>query len=433
MIRWHRTTELIAALADSRRRTLELLADLTDEQTRVPLLAIINPLIWETGHVGWFQEKWVLRHLRGRGPVRTGVDALYDSAAIAHDHRWQLALPSRAETFSYLQEVLDRVIEQLCSAEVTEREAYFHWLAIMHEDMHGEALAYSRQTLGYAAPELAAGEKGPPPPPAPLAGADAEISGGVFQLGAAPGEVFVFDNEKWAHPVEVGPFRLARAPVTNGQFADFVNDAGYRRREWWSAEGWAWREKERAQHPVYWVPDSGGRWSRRHFDRVVPLGEDLAIIHVNWHEADAYCRWAGRRLPTEGEWELAASAHVDPAIGKRPFPWGQESPGPERAHLDGRFIGCLPASAVAGGDSAFGCRQMIGNVWEWTDTDFRPYPGFIIDPYQEYSEPWFGSERKVLRGGCWATRSRLIRNTWRNFYPQDRRDVFAGFRTAASV
>ena len=171
----------------------------------------------------------------------------------------------------------------------------------------------------------------------------------------------------------------------------------------------------------------GGHWMVRHFDQELPLGTDLPVVHVNWYEADAYCRWAKRRLPTEAEWELAANG----VERKRRFPWGNDAPTPERAHLDARSTGCIPARALPAGESVFGCRQMIGNVWEWTATDFMPYPGFIVDPYKEYSEPWFGSDRKVLRGGSWATPSRLIRNTWRNYFTKERRDIFAGFRTCA--
>jgi iron(II)-dependent oxidoreductase len=223
----------------------------------------------------------------------------------------------------------------------------------------------------------------------------------------------------------VEPFRIARTPVTNGEFAAFVDDGGYQRRELWSREGWSWRERERTAHAAYWLREANGRWLRRHYDQVVPLGADLPIIHVNWYEAEAYCRWAARRLPTEAEWEMAASP------GRCKYPWGSEPPSPERACLDARNIGCRPVADYPAGDSPAGCRQMVGNVWEWTATEFGPYPGFEIDPYKEYSEPWFGPQYRVLRGGCWATRSRLIRNTWRNFYTKDRRDVFGGFRTCA--
>ena len=245
----------------------------------------------------------------------------------------------------------------------------------------------------------------------------------------------MFDNEKWAHPAVIRPFRIALAPVTNVEFAAFVEDKGYLRREWWRDEGWLWREQARAEHPLYWQREAGGRWYRRRYDELVPLEEHHPVIHVNWYEAEAYCRWAGRRLPTEAEWEVAASAEPSRdrrTVGgrKRTFPWGEDPPSPTVANLDACAGGCIGVGALAAGDSAFGCRQMIGNVWEWTNTTFGPYPGFVPDPYKEYSEPWFGT-RRVLRGGCWATRSRLIRNTWRNFYTPDRRDVLAGFRTCA--
>jgi iron(II)-dependent oxidoreductase len=310
----------------------------------------------------------------------------------------------------------------------------------MHEDMHGEAFTYTRQTLGWPAPKLTGASEAVPKADGDVAG-DVEIPGGRFLLGARPGETFVFDNEKWAHEVEVKPFALARAPVTNGQFAEFVDDGGYRRSELWSEEGKRWLEKEKAQHPVYWLREESG-WQVRHFDKILPLPKDLPIVHLNWYEADAYCRWAKRRLPTEAEWELAAGG-----AEKRRYAWGDEPPTPERAQLDSTHIGVVPVGAHSAGDSPGGCRQMMGNVWEWTASPFVPYPGFEPDPYKEYSQPWFaqpsGEQRwwdsqpwftgpyMVLRGGCWATRSRLIRTTWRNFYTKDRRDVCAGFRTGA--
>jgi iron(II)-dependent oxidoreductase len=238
----------------------------------------------------------------------------------------------------------------------------------------------------------------------------------------------VFDNEKWAHPVTVSPFRVARVPVTQREFAAFADDRGYSRQELWTEEGWTWRSAVRPEQPVYWRRQEGG-WERRDFDRWVALEPHRPVLHVSWHEAVAYCRWARRRLPTEAEWEAAAA--VDPATGtKRRYPWGNTPPEPEQAQLDARVLGCSDVAACPEGDAATGCRQMIGNVWEWTETTFRPYPGFVPDAYKEYSEPWFLTH-KVLRGGCWATRGRLLRNTWRNFYPPDRRDVWAGFRTCA--
>jgi ergothioneine biosynthesis protein EgtB len=423
--------DLAAWVRDARGRTLDLVADLSDEQLLGPRLAIVNPLLWEIGHVAWFQEKWALRRAAGQPSVRPGVDSLYDSAAIAHDTRWDLPLPSRRETLDYLRAVRDAVLERVDAGNLSDSDRYFVQLGVFHEDMHNEAFTYTRQTHGFPAPR----SSHPPASPVaaeagPLRG-DAEIPGGRFLLGALPGEPFVFDNEKWAHPVEVHPFAIARAAVTQAEFQDFVEAGGYRLREFWSDPGWGWRQSVGADHPLYWLRDGAGRWLRRDFDRWLPLEPHRPVLHINWWEAEAYCNWAGRRLPTEAEWEVAASAERGDhglAETKFRFPWGASSPNSEQANLGGGSGGAADVAAFPAGDSAFGCRQMIGNVWEWVADNFEPYPGFEVDPYREYSQPWF-STHKVLRGGAWTTQPRLLRNTWRNFYTPDRRDVWAGFRT----
>jgi iron(II)-dependent oxidoreductase len=430
-------TTLAEAVIDARRRSLELVGDLDDEQLLGPRLSIVNPLLWELGHLAWFAEKWVLRHAGKNPPISSDADALYDSAAVPHDTRWDLPLRARAATMDYMNQVQERILDVVHRGPTAE-ETYFILLAVFHEDMHGEAFLYTRQTLGYSPPRLSPPEghfaphsefRVPSSGGGPLPG-DVQIPGGTFHLGAERKEPFVFDNEKWAHPVSLRPFAMARAPVTQSEFAAFVADDGYRRAELWGAAGWNWRQAGDASHPLYWRREGSG-WLRRDFDRWLPLEPHRPVIHVNWYEADAYCRWAGRRLPTEAEWEAAASASgKDLSARKRRFPWGDEPPNPTLAQLDGYNLGCCDVAEHPAGDSLFGCRQMIGNVWEWTGSDFLPYPGFVADPYREYSEPWFGTHR-VLRGGAWMTRSRLLRNTWRNFYQPDRRDVWAGFRTCA--
>jgi len=428
-------SELAENLTEARARTLELVEDLTDDQLLGPRLPIVNPLGWEIGHLAWFQEKWLLRR-DGRESLRTDTDALYDSSQVPHDNRWDLPLPSRTQTQAYMQAVLNRALDCLNSREPDPESVYFHRLVTLHEDMHAEAFTYTRQTLGYAPPRLRlvsdeepeGTSRGGPHP------GDAEIPGGTFLLGATHDLAFVFDNEKWAHPVKVNPFRIALSTVTQAEFAGFVEEGGYRRRDFWSPAGWDWRVKEGATSPVYWRRERGGSWQRRLFNTWVALEPHLPVIHVSHFEAEAYCRWAGRRLPTEAEWEMAASVESPPEDRgirerKRRFPWGNDSPSPAHANLDSRHLGCVEVGCFPEGDSPSGCRQMIGNVWEWTASDFEPFPGFVVDPYKEYSEPWFGGGFKVLRGGCWATRSRLVRNTWRNFYTPDRRDVFGGFRT----
>lgn len=418
-------SELVAALEETRRRTLALVSDLDDAQLMGAYLDIVNPLLWEIGHVAWFQERWTRRHLRGLPSLEKQSDTLYDSMAVAHDSRWDLPLFDRQATLAYMRRVLDDLAENL-SAEPSADEIYFHRLALFHEDMHCEAFAYTRQTHAYPAPGPEV--YGPPseaPPNGPAAG-DVEIDGDAFELGARRDLPFVFDNEKWAHTVSVEPFAIARTAVTQGQFREFVDDGGYDRRELWSSDGWRWCRAQQIRHPVYWRRDRHDRWTRRLYDRRVLLEERLPMVHVGWYEADAYCRWARRRLPGEAEWELAAAS-----IAKHPYPWGEAPTAAGRANLDGRHGGPISVDALAAGDTSAGVRQMLGNVWEWTASDFGPYPGFVADPYKDYSEPWFG-DHKVLRGGCWATRFHMLRNTWRNFYRPDRRDVWAGFRTCAA-
>jgi iron(II)-dependent oxidoreductase len=427
--------QLVHMVTDARERTLELVKDLADAQLIVPKMEIVNPFLWELGHVAFFYDVFLLRVLGSDTFLLEGAENLYDSFKIDHDDRWDLPLPPREKTLEYMRHLFDSVVGRLDSHEPSTKETYLYLLSILHEDMHGEAFIYMRQTLEYPAPELGILHDKLNPVEigrGPLPG-DVEIPGATFQLGATPDLPFVFDNEKWAHPVETPSFRIARAPVTNAEFADFVADRGYLRREFWSHQGWICRVKTGVQHPIYWKRGEKG-WLRRHFDTLVPLEEHAPVIHVNWHEAEAYCTWAGRRLPTEAEWEMAASAEPAPdgngiTERKRRYPWGDEPPSPDRANLDSRFLGCVDVGAFPCGDSAFGCRQMIGNVWEWTASAFFPFPGFIVDsPYKAYSAPWFGY-RKVLRGGGWATRSRLACNTYRNFFLPHRRDLFAGFRT----
>ncbi|WP_242342327.1 selenoneine synthase SenA [Anaeromyxobacter terrae] len=422
--------QLTGPVADARRRTLELASALSEGQLLGPQLAIVNPPLWELGHVAWFQERWVLRHAAGLAPLRTDGDALYDSSAVPHDTRWDLPLPGFAETTAYLRDVETRVAALSARGEA---DPYFVALSVFHEDMHFEAMAFTRQTLGYAQPPLSDEVPAEPPDAGDLPG-DAAVAGGAFRLGAERGERFVFDNEKWAHPVELAPFRISRAPVTQARFADFVLDGGYGRRDLWSEAGWRWRAANGVAGPAYW-DRRDGQFFRRDFDRWVPLEPHRPMVNVAWFEAEAWCRWAGRRLPSEAEWEAAAAGEPGPggrlSPGKRRFPWGEAPPDPGRAHLGARRLHALDVGALPAGDSAFGCRQLVGNVWEWTASDFLPYPGFAPDPYREYSQPWFGTH-KVLRGGSFATPARLISTTFRNFYTPDRRDLWAGFRTCAA-
>lgn len=430
---WLAPEQLAVWVCDARQRTLDLVADLDDDQLLGPLLPTVNPLLWEIGHLSWFSEKFVLRDALGQPPILPQADAIWDSGAIPHDTRWHLALPSRAETTAYMGQVRDRIAAAVADPACTDVVRHLALYTVFHEDTHTEAITYTRQTLGYPAPALPglAGTSAADPDAGDLPG-DAHVPGGTHLLGALRADPFVYDNEKWAHPVQVGPFAVARTPVTQSEFAAFVDDGGYARPELWGA-GEEWLQASGATHPLYWRRDGDG-WARRHFDRWVALEPARPVVHVCYWEAAAYCRWAGRRLPSEAEWEVAAGAEPgDPGLraARRPAPWGGQDAAPEHANLDWRAMDTVDVGAHAAGDSAFGVRQMFGNVWEWTASTFRPYPNFEQDAYRDNSWPWFAEGRKVLRGGAWATRARYLRTTYRNYFTPDRRDVLAGFRTCS--
>jgi iron(II)-dependent oxidoreductase len=349
---------LSADLAASRAHTLRVTAQLDGERLLGPRLAIVNPPLWEIGHVGWFQERWCLR-ARDDGSLGESIlddaDRLYDSSAVAHDTRWDLPLPSLAATQGYLRAVLERTLERIEREPENEKLAYFARLATLHEDMHAEAFHYTHQTLGYPEPETGAAVRFHP-----ACGPDLSFAGGVLRMGAERGgKEFVFDNEKWAHDVRVAPFHISARPVTNREYLEYVADGG--------------------RAPRYWRKRDGA-WQERRFERWQPLELDAPVRHVDWNEAQAWCRWRGRRLPSEAEWQLAAQR----------LDWGE--------------------------------------VWEWTSSTFAPFPGFSPDPYTDYSQPWFHTH-KVLRGASFATPRRLVRPAFRNFYTAERGDVFAGFRT----
>ncbi len=421
---------LIDGMEDARQRTLTLIEGLDAQQLMGPKLPIVNPLRWEIGHTAYFYEYWILRQHLGLAPLIDAVDSLYDSITIAHDDRWNLPLPSLEDTLAYMREVHDRVRWHVENDAPDPQRDYLLEYAIYHEDMHTEAFTYTRQTLEYPTPAI--GQV----PKALMQGSldgDARIPGGSFMLGARREDGFVFDNEKWAHPLEVEPFSIARAAVSNGEYAAFVEAGGYGDARYWDEAGLAWLKQSGLDCPRYWRKAADG-WEMRRFDNWEPLPVDAAVIHVCWHEARAYCRWVGRRLPSELEWEVAAAGQPDGQGGlspdKRHYPWGDAAPTAQRANLDGHALGTIAVGALPEGDSAFGCRQMIGNAWEWTEDTFGPYPGFTPDMYQDYSQPLFGNT-KVLRGGAWTTRGRMIRTTWRTYYGPERNDVFAGFRTCA--
>ena len=421
---------LRAALLDARDYTLQLYAHLTPAQREFPYLRTVNPPAWEIAHVGWFQEFWCLRFRDGAQPPPRfpNADPLLNSAIIPHRERWNRPELAREVVRDYLARELEDTLEALERSAPEQR--YFFQLALLHEDMHGEALLMSLQTLGLPEPPWKRR------PIVPLPGAarrpaarEIEFAGGEFEMGSPPGPDFAFDNEKPACRVRVAPFALASVQVSNGEYLAFVTAGGYRRKDCWSAEGWQWRSEANVTAPRYWR-DAGSQWLVRRFDRWESLAPDEPVVHVNAFEAEAYCRFAGGRLPTEAEWEFAARQGL--AADADRYPWGEAPPARGAVNLDGAYGRPVDTAALADGDTRDGVRQMIGNVWEWAATGFYGYPGFRPDHYREYSQPWFGDHR-VLRGGCFATRARLVHSRFRNFYTPDRNDIFAGFRMARTL
>ncbi len=423
---------LATALADARDYTLALYANLTDTQQRFPQCPGVNLPHWELGHIAWFQEYWCRRY-RGKAeppmPSRiVAADALWDSSNVPYAIRWTLPLPCWNEVRAYLDATFAETQELLAGSKDDDR--YFFELALYHEDMHGEALMMTLQTLGLPPPVLLRDSQ--PPPGATgvdESSHDVALPGGEIELGTSPALAarrFAFDNEKWAHRVFVAPFAISARCVTNAEFIEFVRNDGYMRPELWSEAGGEWLAQSGRKAPAYWEAEAirKGAWQSRRFDAFTPLVLEAPVQHVNWFEADAWCRWAGRRLPTETEWEFAARHLLPSDADDRPW---QSARG--NANLDAAFNAPIEASAFSRSVPT-GIAQMLGNVWEWTDSKFIPYPGFSEDPYADYSAPWFGHQY-VMRGGSWATRSRLVHNRFRNFYAPERHDPFVGFRTCA--
>ena len=425
---WVDDAELAGWVHDATDRLLGSVADFTpdDERWIGRCRPEVNPPIWELAHVAWFAEWFVLRRLHGRDQLLDGVDERYDSSAVGHRTRWQLSYPDPATTIDYVRRVADELIDVVTDDRGLDSTAHYVAYAVMHHDAHCEALTYTRQTLDWG-PRPRSTD--PAPGSEPIGG-DRPVGGGRVLLGASRGQPLVMDNEKWAHPVDIEGFELAVTPVTVAEFAEFVDDGGYTDDRLWSSGGIDWRHSAAAVAPAYWRR-SGDGWERRIDATWSSITEtaDHPMLHVNWWEAEAWCRWADRRLPTEAEWEAAATAGPG-GVRRRWCPWGARSPRPDEAALDARMAGTVPVGALGAGDGPWGHRQLLGNVWEWTATTFGPYPHFEPDAYRDNSEPWFGT-RKVLRGGSWATRSRYVRSTFRNYFTPDRRDVFAGFRTCA--
>ncbi len=435
-------------LAGARRRTLALLDPLTDHALTAQHSPLMSPLVWDLAHIGNYEDQWLVRGLGGPG-VGTEHDDVYD--AFRHPRRDRPALPllGPESARQYLSDVRERALELLHGGALDGeahllRDGFVYGMVIQHEHQHAETMLATLQLMaapGYR-PVLPVPRPGPSfelllsgSTPADRLPAEVLIDAGPFLMGTSV-EPWAYDNERPAHEVDLPAFFIDTTPVTNGAHLEFVEAGGYRDPRWWSTAGWAWRQEADLRHPQFWQGFGDGRSgttvTRNRFGWEEDLPLDQPVQHVCWYEADAYARWAGKRLPTEAEWEKAAS--WDPiSATKRRYPWGDAPPEARHANLvlgGEHLFSPAAVGSYPDGVSPYGCHQMIGDVWEWTASDLVPWPGFEAFPYREYSEVFWGSEYKVLKGGSWGVHPSAIRTTFRNWDFPIRRQIFAGFRCA---
>ena len=420
--------EIASLLTEARERTLLLISGLSDADLHRQHDPLMSPIIWDIGHIAHFEELWLTRNLDG--PIEfSEMPGLYNPFEHPRATRASLQLPSLSEMTDRLNEIRERVLDRLASIELDDRkpllrDGYVYHMVLQHEYQHNETIL---QTL-----QLKKGEPYRAPrarrfaAQAPFASEMVEFPGGRVTIGTEDRSE-AYDNERPLHHVDLTRFLIDRTPVTNGRYLDFMNDGGYKREELWSEAGRRWLAETGTESPKYWQRDAN-TWTSRVMDLTREVDPTRPVCHVCFYEADAFARWSGKRLPTELEWEAAAS--WDPSSQTaRTFPWG-DGPDPTLANIDQLAFETAPVGTFDENVSPIGCYGMIGDVWEWTSSDFRGYPGFRSFPYREYSEEFFGSDYKVLRGGSWATRPGAIRNTFRNWDYPIRRQIFSGFRCA---
>ena len=423
--------DLVRRVVEARERTRFLLEPVSEEDLVAQHDPIMSPLIWDFGHIGNYEELWLLQKAHGKILSKRELYDMYDASLHPREERPSLDLLDWASANRYLDAVRQAVLETLETTDFDGddpllKDGFVYHMIIQHECQHNETMLQTLQLMkgeGYkpeARVELPAGgtvEEEMVPVPA-----------GPFVMGTDD-RVHALDNERNAHIVDLPGFLIDKTPVTNRAFAEFVEDRGYERPELWDAKGWEHVKREGITTPKHWYQPEPHSWWTERFGFDEPLNPDAPVVHVSWYEADAYARWAGKRLPTEEEWEKAAS--WDPDTGaKRLYPWGDDAPTPAHANLDQLAFRAAEVGAYPEGVSAYGVLGLIGDVWEWTASDFRAYPGFEAFPYKEYSEIFFGPDYKVLRGGSWATRPSAMRNTFRNWDFPIRRQLFCGLRCA---
>jgi gamma-glutamyl hercynylcysteine S-oxide synthase len=418
------------SLVTARERTQLLTGCVDDADLTRQHSPLMSPLVWDLAHVANQEELWLLRAVGGREPMHPEIDPLYDAFEHPRAERPTLPLLAPAEARAYAHEVRGRVLDLLGRSTFSGTRlltgGFAFGMIAQHEQQHDETMLITHQ-LRQGAPVLSAPPPGPSPADTLSLPREVLVPGGPFTMGTST-HPWALDNERPAHTVTLPTFFLDTTPVSNAAYTEFLADGGYDNPRWWSRAGWDHRQRAGLAAPLFWRRDGGG-WVRTRLGVTEPVPPAEPVMHVSWYEAEAYAAWAGRRLPTEAEWEKAA--RFDPATGRsRSFPWGEEEPGPGRANLGQRHLQPAPTGSYPAGASPAGARQLIGDVWEWTSSDFLPYPGFTAWPYREYSEVFFGSEYKVLRGGAFGVDPVVCRTTFRNWDYPIRRQIFAGFRTA---
>ncbi|WP_234347567.1 ergothioneine biosynthesis protein EgtB [Streptomyces specialis] len=424
----------LAELESARARTLALTDCLDDDELMAQHSPLMSPLGWDLAHVGNQEELWLVREAGRRPALRPELDDLYDAFRHPRADRPALPLLSPAQARQYLGQVREQALDVLSASpfagDPLHADGFVFGMVAQHEQQHGETMLATHQ-LRSGPPVLHAPE--PPPAAVDVSRLPREVlvPGGPFTMGTST-DPWALDNERPAHTVDVPAFWLDTVPVTNAAYQEFIADGGYDDPRWWTPEGWEHRRTAELDAPQCWFRDGGSVWLRRRFGHVEEVPPDEPVLHVCWFEADAYARWAGRRLPTEAEWEKAA--RHDPATGEsRRYPWGDAEPGPEHANLGQRHLRPAAVGSFPAGVSPLGIHQLLGDVWEWTASDFQPYPGFAVFPYKEYSEVFFGPSYKVLRGGSFAVAPVACRGTFRNWDYPIRRQIFAGFRTCRTA
>jgi len=422
-------THLAAELGRARTRSTVLTQAVDDGELVRQHSPLMSPLVWDLAHIGSQEELWLVRDVGGRGPLRPDIDHLYDAFQHPRATRPDLPLLDPTQARGYVGEVRAKALDVLERVPLEGHRlldgGFAFGMIVQHEQQHDETMLATHQ-LRVGTPALHA----PAPGPAPGTAQPGEVlvPAGEFTMGTST-EPWALDNERPAHTASTGAYWLETTPVTNGAYQCFIAAGGYDDPRWWTERGWAHRCTAGLTAPLFWQRDTDGSWWRTRFGVTEPVTADEPVVHVCCHEAEAYAAWAGKRLPTEVEWEKAA--RFDPATGRsRRFPWGDEDPTPAHANLGQRHLQPAPAAGYPAGASPLGIHQLIGDVWEWTSSGFSAYPGFAAFPYREYSEVFLGGDYRMLRGGSFGTDPAAVRGTFRNWDHPVRRQIFAGFRCA---